>query len=118
MACPATPDPSRPETLLQLGCSPGYDDSGLLLGVGILVCVPLAAALIAAARALLRDEGVALFGVLALGVCGAAILGALDPGSADGTRRVAITVAVLAGLTSAALLADVIVADRWREGPA
>jgi hypothetical protein len=108
LGCPTTADPDRPETILQLGCSPGFDDSGLLLAVGALVGVPLALGLIAAALALLRREGVILFAVLAMAVAGGAVAGLASSRSADGTRRVALAVLVVASLAGACLLAELL----------
>jgi hypothetical protein len=108
LGCPTTADPDRPETILALGCSPGYDDSGLLLVVAALVGVPLALGLIAAALALLRGEGITLFALLAMAVAGAAVAGLASARAADGTRRVALIVCVVASLAGLCLLLDVL----------
>jgi hypothetical protein len=107
LACNGVPDPNRPSTVLQLGCTPGFDDSGLLVAIGVLLAVPLSISLAIAARALRHGEGVVALGILAAAVAGGAIVGMREVGSGDGALRLSIAILVVAASAAIPLLAEV-----------
>jgi hypothetical protein len=118
LGCPAVADPQRPRALLELGCTPGYDDSGLLVGLGVLIGLPLAVGCLAAARALLRSEGQLLFGLVASVAVGGAIQVALSAGPNDGQLRIAVVAGLIALPAAACLLLDSLRTTRVQPGGA
>jgi hypothetical protein len=111
LGCPAVADPERPATLMQLGCTPGYDDSGMLLAVGALVGIPLAVGCLAVSRELMRGHGQLAFGLVAAVATGGAAQVAINAGASDGTLHVALIAGAVTLPAAACLLLDSLLHD-------